>query len=210
MSGARIAGRSSRRGLSTISRKKHVAIIVGLLIVFGIGAFVIQRNIVGKTCRIHLPEEAGTLIFRRIPIDKLTRDYFYREVVLSRNGGDGTVHTLCNDFGDGSDVNVYWIKGKERKFVRLEDSYREYLLDMHDDKMYVLVRTYGRVFAGRQDSRNNEICCTMTDDDPTTVQVDVNGTPAVPLESLTNDDVMDQYIGAVSECLGVIRFYPAE
>jgi len=199
--------KNGRPRLPSANVKLYVIVIVVLLGCFSLGTCVVRHFITGETCNFDLPEEAGNLTFRRIGIHPFLAEYS-REVVLTRANGTGTVHPLCMNIGGSTYINVYWIKSNEREFVRLDDAYGEYLLDVHNDEMYLVVRVYGRAFIARLESETPSITWGMDNNDPTTAQVDVDEKPAIPLESLT-DDSTGQYLGVISEGIGTLKFRSA-
>lgn len=200
--------RAGCRGRSLVSVVLLVGAMVVLLSCLGLWtSHLVRRSGVWEACDVDLPEKAGKLTFRRTGIHPFLAEYS-REVVLTRADGPGIVHPLCVNTGGRTYVNVYWLRSGTRRFVRLDDAHGEYLLDVDNDQMYLVVRAFGRAFVARVESDNPFVTDVMDDDDPSTIEVKVDGRTAVPLNSLTADST-ERYIGAISGLTGPLRFWSA-
>lgn len=160
-----------------------------------------------ESCAIDLPEQNGQLVYRRTAMHLWNQEY-RQGIYLCGGVGSGKDHPLMMNTGGDTRMNVFWIACGQRTFVGLEDSFGDYLLDLHGDEMYLVIRTKGREYVAPVQSEEPDVHIVDFGGAARKMEVKVDGIMATPLTSLT-PDCRKQYIGAVTDTSGTLRFTPA-
>jgi hypothetical protein len=103
---------------------------------------------------------------------------------------------------------LYWIEENGNAFLRLDDAYGEYLLDLQTDELFLIVRVGDRAFAGHLESEDAGVVWGMGNNDPSTTEVRIAGARAMPLEMIVRSPE-GSYIGAVFGRTNQLTYCPS-
>lgn len=133
---------------------------------------------------------------------------FRRQNTYYSKGQKGRLTPLMYDYSGGYPINCYLIKTPSAVFIRLDDWLGEHLLDLTNQKTYLLVRTPRGKYLNELNSEHPSYGYRTTNNDPLTFTVHIEGNAGIPIDQMTNGSP-ETYIGCLAGSLGELKFYPA-
>lgn len=133
---------------------------------------------------------------------------FHRQMTYYSKGKKGNSTPLMFDYSGGYPINCYLIKTPSAVFIRLDDWLGEHLLDLTNQKTYLLVRTPRGKYLNELSSEHPSYGYGTIDNDPATFTVRIEGQAGTPIDQITNGSP-EAYIGCLAGSLGNLKFYPA-
>jgi hypothetical protein len=186
------------------------AILIVVCIVWPVARFVASSNrhmTVRESTRFLIPGTSHAIEHSRIGINPIVAEY-KRDVTFFTDGTRGNTTALSIDTCGGYPINCYLVATDDRTFLRLDDAVSEHLLDLDEQKTYVVTHYKNDAYVGELVSDSMSTGRSMVDDDPSTLKVTVGGKEATPRNGLTRGAV-GVYIGCLTGGLDNLRFVTA-
>lgn len=186
--------------------------ILLLLLILGCGLFGLAACKAGKGYRerttFSLSNGIHELEHSRTTIHPVMAEY-NRDITVITHGRRGPTLPLHRDTCGGYPINCYVIQVPGAgSFLRMEDAVSEHLLDLNGSKLYQVVRIRGTAYLGGPNEEIKSRGHTMTGDDLSSVEIEINNKPAVPMATLTKNTA-EKYIGRLDGKRGWLKFIPA-
>lgn len=186
------------------------ALFFAVFVVWPVARFVASSNrhmTVRESTRFSVPGTPHALAHSRIGINPIVAEY-KRDITYFTNGVEGTNTALSIDTCGGYPINCYLISNENRTFLRLDDAVSEHLLDLDMQKTYVVTHYQNDRYVGELVNESMSTGWSMTNNDPATLRVTVDGREATPMRDLTGE-TDGVYIGRLTGGLDKLRFIPA-
>jgi len=184
-------------------------LLIALFVVWPIARFVASSNrhmTVRESTQFSIPGTNHSLVHSRIGINPIVAEY-KRDVTFFTDSAQGTTTPLSIDTCGGYPINCYLIAVDNRTFLRLDDAVSEHLLDLDEQKTYVVTHYENIPYVGVLVSDSMSTGWSMTNNDPSTLRVTVGGKEATPMSDLTAG-AEGVYLGCLTGGLDSLRFVP--
>lgn len=186
-----------------------IVVLCGGLVSFRFLRFINSSNrhmTVREVTRFAVPETTFELLHSRIGINPIVAEY-NRDITYIQNGIVGKTTPLSIDTCGGYPINCYLIQTGSRTLVRFDDAVSEHVLDLNSQITYVITRYEKTPYFGELTDNSASSGWSMSNNDPSTLEVHIGGNVAKPFVQLTSG-VSEVYIGRLSGGLDRLRFVP--
>ncbi|MBN2377332.1 MAG: hypothetical protein JXD22_13090 [Sedimentisphaerales bacterium] len=142
-----------------IKRKNHLVYSWMGFVVACLSVIIIIRHYTFTGINIDLPDGSGHIVFLRKSIHPFLAEYD-RNIKFKTNNIADITKPLPVNVGGKTKINVYWYAKEDGHgpFLRLQDHWGEYLIDLERGQIFEMLRTDKRVFIGNvRDNRGAEM-----------------------------------------------------